>query len=276
MTMHADAQIAPVAALVADATRATILWALSDGRALPACDLALQAGVTAATISYQLDKLVAGGLVAAERQGRHRYYRLASPTVMGLLEALATVAPPAPARTFREGQEGKALRFARTCYDHLAGRLGVQLAEALVERGCLAPAGRDSELTRAGREAGLEPAGREPELRPGRRESEPTPRGRETRLAPATGRDFELTPAGERLFAGLGVDVAAAGAARRCFARACLDWSERRHHLAGALGAALLERLFELRWIERTVSSRAVRLSEAGRHGFGDRFRLEI
>src|SRR5260370_399029 len=117
-TMDADAQVAPIAALVADATRATILWSLSDGRALPACDLALEAGVTAATISYQLEKLITGGLVAAERQGRHRYYRLAGPTVVSLLEVLAAVAPPAPARSFREGQKGKALRFARTCYDH--------------------------------------------------------------------------------------------------------------------------------------------------------------
>jgi DNA-binding transcriptional ArsR family regulator len=239
--MDADAQVAPVAALVADATRATILWALSDGRALPACDLALQAGVTPATISYQLEKLIAGGLVAADRQGRHRYYRLANPTVMGLLEALATVAQPAPARSFREGQKGKALRFARTCYDHLAGRLGVQLAEALVRRGCLAPGGRESE----------------------------------SMPAPFT-RDYEVTPAGERLFAGLAVDVAGARAAHRCFARACLDWSERRHHLAGALGAALLDRLFELEWIERTRSSRAVRISDAGRRGFLDHFQVEI
>jgi DNA-binding transcriptional ArsR family regulator len=231
--MDADAQVAPVAALVADPTRATILFALSDGRALPACDLALHAGVTAATISYQLEKLIAGGLVAADRQGRHRYYRLASPTVIGLLEALATVAPPAPARTFSEGQEGKALRLARTCYDHLAGQLGVRIAEALLAGGCLVPE------------------------------------------APSA-RDYVLTPAGERLFRRLAVDVAGARAARRSFARACLDWSERRHHLAGALGAALLDRLFELGWIERTPSSRAVRLSDPGRRGLRDHLQIEI
>jgi DNA-binding transcriptional ArsR family regulator len=226
--MDADAQVAPVAALVADTTRATILFALSDGRALPACDLALHAGVTAATISYQLEKLIAGGLVAADRQGRHRYYRLASPIVMGLLEALATVA--APARTFREGQEGKALRLARTCYDHLAGQLGVRIAEALLAGGCIVPSARD----------------------------------------------YVLTPAGERLFRRLAVDVAGARAARRAFARACLDWSERRHHLAGALGAALLDRLFEMGWIERTPSSRAVRLSDPGRRGLRAHFQIEI
>jgi DNA-binding transcriptional ArsR family regulator len=227
--MDADAQVAPVAHLVADATRSTVLWALSDGRALPACELALRSGVTAATISYHLERLIGGGLVAAERQGRHRYYRLADPAVVGLLEALAILAPLAPARTFREGQTGKALRFARTCYDHLAGRLGVQITDSLVSQGCLAPSGGD----------------------------------------------YALTPEGERLLARLEVDVARALGARRAFARACLDWSERRHHLAGALGAALLHRLFELRWIERTGSSRAVRITEPGRRGMRDHFDME-
>jgi len=227
--MDADAQIAPVAALVADRTRSTILWALSDGRALPACELAGQAGVTAATISYHLDRLIAGRLVSAERQGRHRYYRLANPAVVGVLEALAIVAPPAPARTFKEGQKAKALRFARTCYDHLAGQLGVRIHEALVERGCLVP-----------------------------EESA-----------------YVLTRGGERLLAGLAVDVEGARALRRSFARPCLDWSERRHHLAGALGAALLDRFLDLGWIERAASSRVVRLSDPGRRGLRKHFGLE-
>lgn len=228
--MNADAQVAPVAALVADSTRSTILFALSDGRSLPACELALQAGVKAPTISYHLDKLIAGGLVAADRRGRHRYYRLASPSVVGVLEVLATLAPPAPARTFREGQTAKALRYARTCYDHLAGFVSVQIADSLLRRGCLVPAGSD----------------------------------------------YRLTPDGERLFASLGVDVAAAAAERRRFARPCLDWSERRDHLAGALGAALLARLLELGWIERTAASRAVRLTDPGRLGVWEWFQIEV
>jgi DNA-binding transcriptional ArsR family regulator len=228
--MDADANIAPVAALMADPTRSSILWALSDGRSLPACELAMLAGVKAPTISYHLDRLIGGGLVAAARHGRHRYYRLANPAVMSLLETLAVLAPPAPARTFREGQTGKSLRFARTCYDHLAGLLGVRVTEALVGKGCLEPAGGD----------------------------------------------YALTPTGEELFSELGVDVEKARTARRVFARACLDWSERRHHLAGSLGAALLDRLFELRWIERMDSSRAVRLTDPGRSGLRERLRLEI
>lgn len=224
--MDADAQVAPVAALVADPTRSRVLWALSDGRALPACDLALEAGVTAATISFHLDKLVEGGLVTAERQGRHRYYRLANAAVVSLLEALATVAPAAAARTFREGQTAKALRFARTCYDHIAGRLGVALSDALLAHHWVEPAGRD----------------------------------------------FALTSSGKRRLEGFGVDVGAAQRSRRAFARACLDWSERRYHLAGALGSALLDRLLELHWIERAARGRAIHLTERGRRGLRERF----
>jgi DNA-binding transcriptional ArsR family regulator len=226
--MDADAQVAPVALLVADATRSTILWALSDGRALPACELALRAGVTAATISYHVDKLIDGGLVSAERQGRHRY-RLANPAVVGVLESLAALAPPAPARTYREGKIAKALRFGRTCYDHLAGRMGVEITEALVRRNALVV--RD--------------------------------------------REYELTLEGERFLTGLGVDVEGARQARRIFARTCLDWSERRHHLAGALGSALLGRLFKLQWIERT-ETRAVRLSDRGRSGLCEELGIEV
>jgi DNA-binding transcriptional ArsR family regulator len=228
--MDADAQVAPVAALLADPTRSRVLWALSDGRALPACDLALEAGVNAPTISFHLGKLVDGGLVAGEKQGRHKYYRLANPAVVGLLEALATVAPPASARTFQEGQKAKALRFARTCYDHLAGRLGVALTEALLARHRLKPVGRSYELTRAG----------------------------------------------VRWLEDFGIDVAAVRSSRRVFARACLDWTERRHHLAGSLGSALLERLFELRWIERAATGRALRVSERGRRGLRAQIGVEL
>lgn len=227
--MDADVQVAPVAVLVADATRSTILFSLSDGRALPACDLALRAGVTAATISYHVDKLIEGGLVSVERQGRHRYYRLANPAVVNLLETLATLSPPAPARTFREGQMAKAVRQGRTCYDHLAGRLGVGITEALVRQNLI--------LERE--------------------------------------REYELTPDGEQRLVRIGVDVSEARKARRAFARLCLDWSERRHHLAGALGAALLHRLLDLGWIERT-ETRAVRLTDAGRSGLREELGVEV
>jgi DNA-binding transcriptional ArsR family regulator len=229
--MQADAPIAPLASLIADPTRATLLWALADGRALPACDLALQARVGAPTISFHLGKLIAGGLVEAEKSGRHRYYRLADPSIVALLEKLAVFAPPSrPARSFAEGQNGKKLRFARSCYDHLAGRAGVAVAEALVAAGHLSPSGGD----------------------------------------------YQLSAAGEIFFAEIGIDLAAARATRRVFARRCLDWSERRHHLAGALGAALLELLFQRAFVQRAETGRALLLTAAGRSFLDERLGLRL
>ncbi len=228
--MEADARISSIAALIADRTRSTLLWALADGRALPACDLALEARVGAPTISFHLGKLIAGGLVAAEKHGRHRYYRLADPSLVGLLEQLATRAPASAARTFAEGQNGKKLRYARSCYDHLAGYLGVAVTEALVAAGPRVPPGLE----------------------------------------------FEPSAGGAAFFAELGVDLDTARASRRAFARACLDWSERRHHLAGALGAAWLALLFERGCIERAAAGRAVILTTAGRSFLAARLGLEL
>lgn len=227
--MLADAAIAPVASLLADPARVSILFALSDGREISASELALTAGVTAPTASVHLARLVEAGLVGVRPDGRHRYYRLARPEIVQAMEALAVLAPPASPRTHRQARIGRAVRAARTCYDHLAGRLGVELTGALVDRGALRPANGQ----------------------------------------------FEVTPEGDRLLGGFGVDVEAARARRRAFAPACLDWSERVPHLAGSLGAALLTRLFDLGWIERAPGSRAVQVTLDGRGGFRDIFGIE-
>ncbi len=227
--MIADADVAVPAALIGDPTRASFLLALADGEALPAGELARRAGVTASTASTHLAKLLNGRLVAAERRGRQRYFRLASPSVAGAIEALAVIAPKRPANSLREATRGEALVLARTCYDHLAGKLGVALAEAL-ERNRL--------LTRS-----------------------------EER--------YELTGKGGSVLASFGLDLETLRLRRRAFARPCLDWSECRPHLAGALGAAFAERLFELGWIERAPTSRAVRITAAGRAGLRGTFRIE-
>jgi DNA-binding transcriptional ArsR family regulator len=219
--MIADAAVAPVAALVADRTRAAMLLALGDGRALPACDLALEGGVKAPTASAHLAKLVDGGLLRMERRGRNNVYRLASPQVARLLEALATLAPAVAPGTFREARHGRELRLARSCYDHLAGRLGVAVTEALVRAGTLRPRGTA----------------------------------------------YAVTARGERTLARLGVDLEAARRGRRAFARPCLDWSERRHHLAGALGAALLARFLDGDWLERRRNGRSLAVTERGWRG---------
>ncbi len=232
MDPHLDDRVADAAALLADRTRAAMLAALADGRALPAGELARHGGVARSTASGHLARLMDAGLLAVEREGRHRYYRLTDTrSTARLLEALATLGvsprerPPAE-RAFRES----AIRRGRTCYDHLAGVLGVALAEGMVERGWLT----------------LEE------------------------------KAFEPTPAGEAGLAALGVDWGAARRARRSFARACLDWTERRHHLAGALGAALCDRLFEAGWVERTGTPRVVRVTRAGRRGLADRLGIEV
>ncbi|MFI8189037.1 ArsR/SmtB family transcription factor [Streptomyces sp. NPDC085946] len=235
-----SAQLARLAALIADETRAACLLALLDGRAWTAGELARHAGVAASTISEHLGRLVAGGLLAEERQGRHRYVRLAGPGVAQLLEDLAAQVAPGVAgrpRTLRESSASSALARGRTCYDHLAGRLGTAVADGLTARGLLLrePRGR----------GGGEGAGSGPAL---------APRGR------ATG--FALTDAGLAWFAAAGIGLGRPG--RRPLARACLDWTERRPHLGGAAGAALCRHALDAGWCVRVGSGRAVRVTAAG------------
>ncbi|GJE61597.1 hypothetical protein MPOCJGCO_3719 [Methylobacterium trifolii] len=222
--------MAEVAALIADPGRANMLAALLDGRALTATELAFTAGIAPATASGHLAKLVDGRLLGLARQGRHRYFRLASPEVARMLEGILVFAgAPAPARRVTPRID-PALREARTCYDHLAGRLAVSLADALVARGAI-------QLTE---EAG------------------------------------EVTPAGHSLLAEFGIAQEPVRTGRRLFCRPCLDWSERRPHLAGILGAALCTRCEDLGWIARSRDSRAVTVTEAGRAGFRERFGIAL
>ncbi len=136
--MDGDADIAAIGALIGDKARARILLALGDGRALPASMLSDEAGIAASTASSHLAKLVSGGLLTVERQGRHRYFRLAGSEVGELIEALARLSPRSPVRSLRPGTNAQAVRFARTCYDHLAGVLGAELMMSLIESGTLA------------------------------------------------------------------------------------------------------------------------------------------
>ena len=240
--LHGDADIAAVGALVADPGRCRMLMALGDGRALPASRLAAEAGVSAATASSHLGKLTSAGLLTVETSGRHRYYALAGPAVGRLIEALEEVAPATPIRSLRQGTRAKALRDARTCYDHLAGRLGVALMSSLVARGHLD--GGD----------GL------------RSDADPcVGQGHEA--------DYHLTESGTAFMTGLGV-VTTRG--RRPMIRYCVDWTEQRHHLAGALGRGLRDRLAELGWIERSPVDRAVRVTDAGRDGLADTFGVAV
>jgi DNA-binding transcriptional ArsR family regulator len=246
--MRGDADIARVGALVADPARARVLLALGDGRALPATVLAGEAGVAASTASAHLGKLVKGGLLVVERHGRHRYFRIAGQEVADLIEALARLSPAAPVRSLRQGTQAQAVRFARTCYDHLAGMLGTELMSALLERelltggdGVFAPAAADADRL----------------------------------SSPGFDLDYGLTSRGAQQLREFGIDFEALPR-RRPLIRYCVDWSEQRHHLAGSLGAALAARMFELGWVSQARSSRAVHVSEDGREGLKRSFGLEL
>jgi DNA-binding transcriptional ArsR family regulator len=240
--MRGDADIARVGALVADPARARVLLALGDGRALPATVLAGEAGVAASTASAHLGKLV------VERHGRHRYFRIAGPEVADLIEALARLSPPAPVRSLRQRTQAQAVRFARTCYDHLAGVLGTELMSALLERELLT--GGDGVF-------------------------EPAAAGADRLSSPGFDLDYRLTAEGAQELREFGIDFDALPR-RRPLIRYCVDWSEQRHHLAGSLGAALAARMFELGWLSRARNSRAVHVSEDGREGLKLRFGVEL
>jgi DNA-binding transcriptional ArsR family regulator len=228
--MDGDVDIAPVAAVLGDPARAAILSALHDGRALPAGELALRAAVAPSTASEHLARLVDAGLLEVERGGRHRYFRIAGPDVAHAVEALAAIAPRRPVRSLREANAASALAEARTCYDHLAGRLGVAVAEALVRRGAV--------------------IGMNGEFKPG--------------------------PRAAAVLADLGLDSEELHAGRRPFALRCLDWSERRPHVAGALGAALAGHALAAGWVERLPRSRAIRVTAAGSEALRSTLGVEL
>lgn len=246
--MYGDADIARVGALVADPARARVLLALGDGRALPATVLADEAGVAASTTSAHLAKLVKGGLLSVERHGRHRYFRLAGPEVADLLEALARLSPPAPVRSLRQGTRAQAVRFARTCYDHLAGVLGTELMAAMLERELIT--GGDGRFDRDAVNG-------------------------DRLAAPGFDLDYRLSPHGVGHFKTFGIDFDALPR-RRPLIRYCVDWSEQRHHVAGSLGAAVAERMFDLGWLERRSRSRAVPITDDGAEGLERSFGVKL
>jgi len=220
--------IARIAALLGDRARADALTALMTDHALTAPELAAVAGVTKQTMSAHLSKLLDAALVEVNQQGRHRYFRLSNADVAGLLESLMGVAFRTGAVRLISSPRDPALRKARSCYDHLAGELGVLVYEALLRLGML-------EITKS---------------------------------------TLRLTKAGVAWFAQIGVDTAAITQRHRLLCRPCMDWSERRHHLAGALGTAMLSRFCDLRWVSRSAKSRAIRVTPLGERNFQSLFKL--
>ena len=239
--MPSTAEFAETAALIGDPARANMLIALLDGRALTATELARVAGITPQTASGHLAHLTGAGLLAMTRQGRHHYHRLASADVARMLESIMSVTAvrqvtPARPRRTVTGPRDAALRRARTCYDHLAGQLAVAMADRMIARG-------EIELSADG---------------------------------------GALSERGATFLSGLGVDLAAARAdvlrrgGARIFCRPCLDWSERRPHIAGAVGTAMSRTWFAQGWLRRLEESRAVTLTRSGEMALGKAFELRL
>jgi DNA-binding transcriptional ArsR family regulator len=228
--MTEDARIAEVAALVGDPARANILAALMGGRALTAGELVHATRVSPQTTSGHLGKLTDGRLIACAKQGRHRYYRIATPHVAEMLESIMAVVADAPPRYRPPSKLDEAMRVARTCYDHFAGKLGVGITDALCALGHVT-------------------------------------------LSDGAG---ELSESGVVFFEKFGIDLAAARSRRRIFCRPCLDWTERRPHLGGMVGAVLAQRCFDLKWVLRTRDSRALIVTPAGRRGLSDMFGMLV
>jgi DNA-binding transcriptional ArsR family regulator len=229
-----DADIASIGILVADQTRCRMLFALADGRALPASRLAVEAEISAATASSHLRKLTEAGLLEVETKGRFRHYRLAGPDVANLIEALERLAPTLPVRSLAQSQRARAWREARTCYDHLAGRVAVELMRSMV---------RSGHLEATGEMSGPDSAGQ-----------------------------YAVSHSGFSFLNELGVRVPENGRPVRHH----VDSTELSSHLSGALGSALLGRLTELQWIERSPGSRTARITESGGQGLHQRFGISF
>jgi DNA-binding transcriptional ArsR family regulator len=228
--MFSKCPIADVALLLSDPARVAMLTSLLDGEARPAGELARIAGLSPQAASAHLAKLTDGQLLTLVREGRHHYYRMAKPEVGIALEALAVINPLPKRSTMKESAEHQALRFARTCYDHLAGQMAVQLMSAFVDAGFIMIAG-----------SGL-----------------------------------HLTERGDSLLHSLEIDPALVRNQRRPLAKACLDWTERKYHISGALGGVLLTEFCARDWIVRHRRSRAVRVTESGRREIEKRMGIHL
>jgi DNA-binding transcriptional ArsR family regulator len=223
-------KLANLSAQLADPARAAIVLSLMDGSLKPTGELQISVGLSSSSASVHLSKLVNSRVLTVAKQGRTKYYRIATAAVAHAVEALSIVASPGVAIQIAASSRLNPFAFARTCYDHLAGKLGVEIAAAMECRRFIQPSGKN----------------------------------------------FKVTPSGSAWLSDLGLDLKESQSGRRVFATQCLDFTERRYHLAGALGAALLQRMIELGWIVKSGVPRAVRLTDRGKAELGRRLNLEF
>lgn len=228
--LEIPAELSKVTALIGDRVRTTILWTLLDGRAYTAVELAARADTSSPNVSIHISKLVEAGLLSVEKQGRHKYYCLAGSEVAAAIESLGSLIPAVPHKKIMLNRELSAIKQCRTCYDHMAGHLGVSINDYLLQEQIL----------------GL------------------------------CDREYVVTPRGTDFFTHIGIDLSAAKQDRRMFARPCLDWSERKHHLAGSLGAAMLNSMLAKNWMRRIENSRALMITSIGKSKIYDIFKVSL
>ncbi|QSB28059.1 helix-turn-helix transcriptional regulator [Flavobacterium sp. CLA17] len=210
-------QFIKIASLIGDPVRAIIMWTLLDGKAFTATELAITVSTSPQNISMHLAKLLDAGLLCVEKQGRHKYYRFSNKEVAYAIEAMASLIPPAiPQKKYPE--KNSPIKHCRTCYDHLAGKIGVAVAESLLEQNIIL----DSDAK------------------------------------------FEVSPEGVKWFSDFGINLEDLKKQRRLFLKPCLDWSERKNHIAGSIGASLLDKMIADDWLRRTKDSRAIQITGKG------------
>ncbi len=223
-------QFKQMASLIGDPIRATIMWNLMDGKALTATELALSSDTSPQNISMHLAKLVEGGLLSVENQGRHRYYKYSRKEIAYAIEALTTLLSPSTTKENFNNEPFPAIKYCRTCYDHLAGKVGVVITDSLLKQ----------------------------------------------RIIVADNKSFEVTNKGKKWFSEMGINIEELNLQRRSFLRPCLDWSERRHHIAGSLASTLLDKMLSSDWIRRTKNSRAMVITSKGQKVFYEMFKISV
>ncbi|CAA9201595.1 hypothetical protein FLA105534_03678 [Flavobacterium bizetiae] len=223
-------QFIKAAGLIGDATRAAIMWTLLDGRAFTATELSVAVNTSPQNMSMHLGKLLEANLLTVEKQGRHKYYRFSSKEVAYVVEAMANLIPKPEISSKKKTENYLPIKYCRTCYDHLAGKIGVALADSLINQ----------------------------------------------KIIIEKNNIFEISPEGEKWFSDFGINLEEAQKQKRIFLKPCLDWSERRNHIAGSVGTLLLNKMLEQDWIRRTKDSRAIIITGKGEKEFLKNFKIVV
>lgn len=223
-------QFIKAAGLIGDATRAAIMWTLLDGRAFTATELSIAVNTSPQNMSMHLTKLLEANLLSVEKQGRHKYYKFSNKEVAYVVEAMANLIPKSAIPSKKKTENDSPVKYCRTCYDHLAGKIGVALADSLLEQ----------------------------------------------KIIVENNKTFEISPEGKKWFSDFGINIEEAQKQKRIFLKPCLDWSERRYHIAGSVGSLLLNKMLEQDWIRRTANSRAIVITGKGEKEMLKNFKIVV